>query len=185
MPPAPAGVGGFRLVRGGRYTFFMLPETLAREIIASHQQRPRNRGELPGAAWHALDNPGCGDTLTVWLRDGPGGLELRFSGQGCAISQASASLMTVALKGHTPQQARRLSERFRAMVMGGTPPQPDDPKPGDLQLGDLQALSGVSRLHARRRCALLAWRALEALLDGQQNGPAATEAGRSSGMSPG
>lgn len=146
-----------------RYTGAMLPETVAREIIASHQQRPRNRGELPGALQRSLDNPGCGDRVTVWARlDGDTIAELRFEGRGCAISQASASLMTAALQGRSRQEAAALGAHFRGMVMGEASPDP--------ALGDLQALSGVSRLHARRRCALLAWNALDGLLAGEERG---------------
>jgi len=139
----------------------MLPETVAREIIASHQQRPRNRGELAGMPFATLENPSCGDRVTVWLRlEGGVIADLRFEGKGCAISQSSASLMTVALKGRTPAEARTLADTFQGMVMG-------DSVSGDHSedaLGDLQALRGVSRLHARRKCALLPWRTLNDLL---------------------
>lgn len=139
----------------------MLPETVAREIIASHQQRPRNRGELVGVPFVTLENPGCGDRVTVWLRlEGGVIAEIRFEGKGCAISQSSASLMTVALEGRTPVEARALAATFQSMVMG-------EDTSGDRPeetLGDLQALRGVSRLHARRKCALLPWRALGDLL---------------------
>ena len=137
----------------------MLPESVAREIIASHQQRPRNRGELVGAPFITLENPTCGDRVTVWVRlEGNTIADLHSDGKGCAISQSSASLMTVALKGKALAEAQALAARFRRMVMG-------EAAPGDgLHLGDLTALSGVSRLHARRKCALLPWRALEGLL---------------------
>ena len=136
----------------------MLPETVAREIIASHQQRPRNRGELVGAPFVTLENQGCGDRVTVWAAlEGGTVTDLHFDGKGCAISQSSASMMTLALKGRTLAEARALATRFRQMVMGETAPDP--------QLGDLQALSGVSRLHARRKCALLPWKALNELLE--------------------
>ncbi|GAA5533568.1 Fe-S cluster assembly sulfur transfer protein SufU [Deinococcus aluminii] len=135
----------------------MLPETLARQIISDHGQHPRGQGEIAGAPHAALDNPGCGDQVTVWARVEGGRLaELRFTGRGCAISQASASLMTLALTGKPLAEVRALTTRYRAMVMGEAPPDP--------ALGDLVALSGVSRLHARRKCALLAWQALEAAL---------------------
>ena len=139
----------------------MLPEAVAREIIASHQQRPRNRGELTGVPFITLENPGCGDRVTVWAQVDQGVISgLQFDGKGCAISQSSASLMTVALKGRTSEEARQLSASFQRMVMGeGTPA---------AELGDLQALSGVSRLHARRKCALLPWKALGALLEAEQ-----------------
>ena len=138
----------------------MLPESVAREIIASHQQRPRNRGELPGAPFITLENPACGDRVTVWARlEGEVIADLHADGKGCAISQSSASLMTVALKGRTLAEAQALAASFRQLVMGEAAP--DDL---NLRLGDLMALSGVSRLHARRKCALLPWRALEGLL---------------------
>lgn len=137
----------------------MLPEALARQIIMDHSQHPRSRGEIAGAPHATLDNPGCGDQVTVWARvEGGRLLEVRFTGRGCAISQASASLMTQALAGKALEEARALAARYRAMVMGEAPPDP--------ALGDLVALWGVSRLHARRKCALLAWRALEAALAG-------------------
>jgi nitrogen fixation NifU-like protein len=142
----------------------VLPDALSRQIIADHQRRPRHTGALDGVAGVTLDNPGCGDQVTVWadVQDGRIG-HLTFSGKGCAISQSSASLMTVALTGRTVPEARALAGQFRAMVMGE--------EPGDPQLGDLLALAGVSRLHARRRCALLAWRALEQTL-GDSSDPA-------------
>lgn len=139
----------------------MLPESVAREIIASHQQRPRNRGELVGAPFITLENPSCGDRVTVWVRlENDTIADLHSDGKGCAISQSSASLMTVALKGRTRTEARALAAIFREMVMGEAASGRADP-----QLGDLRALSGVSRLHARRKCALLPWRALEGLLN--------------------
>jgi nitrogen fixation protein NifU and related proteins len=136
----------------------MLPETLAREIIASHQQRPRNQGELVGVPFASLENPSCGDKVSVWLLlEGDVVADLHFDGKGCAISQASASLMTVTLKGKTLEEARHLAASFRGMVLGELAPA--------AELGDLTALSGVSRLHARRKCALLAWNALLDLLN--------------------
>lgn len=137
----------------------MLPEALARQIITDHGRHPRGKGEIEGAPHAALDNPGCGDQVTVWVRVEAGRVaEVRFTGRGCAISQASASLMTGALRGKSLDEARALATRYRAMVMGEGPPDPG--------LGDLVALAGVSRLHARRKCALLAWNALETALGG-------------------
>lgn len=135
----------------------MLPETVARQIIADHHRRPRHTGPLDGVTGVTVDNPGCGDQVTVWADVQTGRVaRVQFSGKGCAISQSSASLMTVALTGKTVEEARALAEQFQAMVMGETGPDP--------QLGELQALSGVSRLHARRKCALLPWRALQQTL---------------------
>ena len=134
-----------------------LPEAVAKQIIADHQRRPRHTGPLEGVEGITLDNPGCGDQVTVWA-DVQGGriAGLAFSGKGCAISQSSASLMTVALTGKTLPEAQALTGQFRAMVMGDAEGTPD--------LGDLLALAGVSRLHARRKCALLPWQALEQTL---------------------
>ena len=138
----------------------LLPETLAREIITSHHKRPRHLGSQPGEPHAALTNPGCGDQVTVWAAQTGGVLHLTFEGQGCAISQASASLMTGLLNGKTPQEAQELAGQFRAMVVQGAAPADE--------LGDLAALAGVSKLHARRKCALLAWNALDAALAGQE-----------------
>ncbi|WP_102128314.1 Fe-S cluster assembly sulfur transfer protein SufU [Deinococcus planocerae] len=135
----------------------MLPETVARQILSDHERRPRGRGEIAGAPHAALDNPGCGDQVTVWVQVEGGRLTgVSFTGRGCTISQSSASLLTQSVRGKTLEEVHTLSASYRAMVMGEAPPDP--------ALGDLVALAGVSRLHARRKCALLAWNALEAAL---------------------
>lgn len=147
----------------------MALEDLYREIITSHHKHPRHWGELPGAPHARRDNPSCGDAVDVWARVEGGRLaDLTFTGKGCAVSQASASLMTVALRGKTLSEARDLAGRFRAMVLGEAPPAP--------ALGDLVALGGVSKLHARRKCALLAWQALDDALDDACNGASAAQA---------
>ena len=133
-----------------------LPESLAREIISSHQRRPRHVGAQPDAPHAERANPGCGDQITVWVRLDAGQLRLSFEGSGCAISQASASLMAERLGGLTRPEAAAVAAQFRAMVQGAPPAD---------TLGDLAALSGVSKLLARRRCALLAWDALQDVLD--------------------
>ncbi|WP_425145677.1 Fe-S cluster assembly sulfur transfer protein SufU [Deinococcus sp.] len=138
----------------------MLPEALARELIAAHFKRPHHAHALPDAASAHLENPSCGDQVTVWVRLQGETLELSFEGKGCAISQASASMMTDLLRGQTRQRAGELSAAFRAMIMAQAPP--------SAELGELQALAGVSRLHARRKCALLAWRALDQALGGSE-----------------
>ncbi|WP_027482425.1 Fe-S cluster assembly sulfur transfer protein SufU [Deinococcus pimensis] len=130
-------------------------EDLYREVITSHQKHPRHHGELEGAPSARRDNASCGDHVRVWVRlDGDRLADVTFTGRGCAISQASASMMTAALRGLDLEGARSVTARFRAMVMGEAPPDPE-------VLGDLVALSGVSKLHARRKCALLAWQTLE------------------------
>ncbi|QFP76613.1 Fe-S cluster assembly sulfur transfer protein SufU [Deinococcus sp. AJ005] len=137
----------------------MLPDAISRQIIDDHARRPRHVGELPGIAGVSRDNPGCGDQLTVWADVQDGQIsQLSFRGRGCAISQSAASLMTVALTGKTLAEARQVAAAYQAMVMG-------EAEPG-ASLGDLQALAGVSKLHARRKCALLAWDALAEALDG-------------------
>ena len=95
----------------------LLPETVAKQIIADHQRRPRHTGPLDGVDGVTLDNPGCGDRVTVWA-DLQGGriAGLTFSGKGCAISQSSASLMTVTLTGKTLPEAQALAEIGRAHV---------------------------------------------------------------------
>ncbi len=136
----------------------MLPEALARQIIDDHARRPRHTGELPGVPGVSRENPGCGDRVTVWAAVQDGRLTaVHFSGRGCAISQAGASLMTVALNGQPLERAREVAAAYRRMILGEGEPDP--------ALGDLLALAGVSRLHARRRCALLAWDALEDALN--------------------
>ena len=142
-------------------------EDLYRALITSHQKHPRHHGELEGAPSARRDNASCGDHVRVWVRlDGNRLADVTFTGKGCAISQASASMMTEALRGRDVAGARELAARFRAMVMGQDSP---DPK----LLGDLVALSGVARLHARRRCALLAWQTLEDALAGAGSAPPA------------
>ncbi|MFK7603082.1 Fe-S cluster assembly sulfur transfer protein SufU [Deinococcus sp. SM5_A1] len=136
----------------------MLLEAISRQIIDDHARRPRHVGELPGIVGVSRDNPGCGDQLTVWADVQEGRIaRLTFQGRGCAISQSAASLMTVTLAGKTLAEAQQVAAVYRSMVMG-------EAEPG-ASLGDLQALAGVSKLHARRKCALLAWDALAEALD--------------------
>ena len=130
-------------------------EALYQELILDHYRSPRNRGELPGAdVTIAHRNPLCGDELTVSLAlDGERVREARFMGRGCAISQAAASMLTGALRGLTIVEARALLARYAAMFTSdasAAASAADDPT-----LGELRALSGVARLPARIRCALL------------------------------
>ncbi len=118
-------------------------------------------GELPDAS-HTADgkNPLCGDQLTVWLRmDGDMIADARFVGSGCAISKASASLMTAAVKGRSRADVDALFERFHRLVLGQ--PGTDDQPP----LGQLVVFSGVSRFPVRVKCASLAWHTLKAALE--------------------
>jgi len=134
---------------------------LYQEVILDHNRRPRNFGPLEDANRDATGhNPLCGDRLTLRLRvEGDRIAEVRFEGQGCAISKASASLMTDSIKGRTLAEATALFEHFHAMVMAppGTPP--DEPR-----LGKLAVLAGVAEFPTRVKCATLAWHTLQAAL---------------------
>lgn len=134
-----------------------LIEQIYKEILLEHQQRPRNHGRLKVHTHSAHgNNPSCGDALDIDLRiEGDLIVELRFLGQGCTISQASASLMTTILTGKTLSEARAIAADFSAMLQTG---QTND------SLGDLNALVGVSKLHTRVKCAMLAWQTLEVAL---------------------
>lgn len=130
---------------------------LYQSVILDHNKRPRNRGKLPTANRVASgDNPTCGDNCTVYLRfDGERIGEISFEGSGCAISQASASLMTTQLKGKTPREAEATFERFAEIVKTGKTPEEFD---------ELAAFAGVHAFPARIKCATLSWHAaLEAL----------------------
>lgn len=133
-------------------------DELYREIILKHYQSPKNFGVLPQATKTAGGmNPSCGDQVEVMVRlEGDTIADIRFQGQGCAISTASASLMTELVKGKKVAEALELSKKFQAMVVEGAPPDP--------ALGDLLALQGVAKLPARAKCATLAWHALEEAL---------------------
>lgn len=152
-------------------------EELYREVILDHYKSPRNKGPLAEAdASVHLHNPLCGDEITLALVvEGDIIREARFTGQGCSISQASASMLTEAVKGRTVSEARDMIDRFTRMVRGELAPEAAD-------LGDLEALSGVSRFPVRVKCALLAWEALDkdlAQLEGQGGGAGGTASARS------
>jgi len=132
-----------------------LLDELYKEIILRHYKSPHNYGPLETANVRVMgDNPSCGDQIELQVEtDGEHIANLRFRGQGCAISQASASLMTDLVKGKTWAEALELKSKFKSMIVDGTPPVPE--------LGDLAALSGVHKLAARVKCATLAWNTLE------------------------
>jgi len=143
-------------------------EELYQEVILDHSRRPRNFGELPDASVvvHG-DNPSCGDEIHLGVRFGREGAleEIKFNGQGCAISQASASMMTGKLKGKSRAEATELVRAFQQLVTDGH----DDTA---VKLGDLRLLEGVRKFPQRVKCAMLAWRAVEQALE--QNAGAAT-----------
>jgi len=137
---------------------------LYQEVIFDHNRNPRNFGK-PAQFDRSSEgfNPLCGDRLTLYLTFGPDGRvsQASFEGQGCAISTASASLMTESLKGKTEDEAEALFRQFHGMVMGV----------GDVDpatLGKLQVLGGVREFPARVKCATLAWHTLHAALHGEQ-----------------
>ena len=143
---------------------------LYQEIILDHNKRPRNYREMPACTCSAEGhNPLCGDEVKVFVEvEGDKLSDVAFQGQGCAISRASASLMTGKTKGRTPEEARSLSGLVRDMLLG---PEADPPR----ELGDLAALSGVRKFPARIKCAMLPWHTLEAALGGRST--ATTEPG--------
>ena len=136
---------------------------LYQELILDHYRRPRNKGTLENADASAeMKNPLCGDEITLHVAFSPNGVgDLRFSGRGCSISQASASMMTQLVKGKDVSEINALRHRFREMMLG------DATALTDEKLGSLRALSGVARFPARVKCALLAWNALESALAGR------------------
>ena len=129
---------------------------LYQELLLDHFRRPRNRGKLEQAdVTIAKKNPLCGDVIELELAfDGDTVRDLKFTGEGCAISQASASMMTQLLKGKTTAEVEQLAQRFTQMIHG------DEAAAHDKSLGDLRALAGVAKLPVRVKCALLAWGAL-------------------------
>ncbi|WP_419922466.1 Fe-S cluster assembly sulfur transfer protein SufU [Candidatus Poriferisodalis sp.] len=161
-------------------------EDLYREIILDHYRNPRNRGELesPPALRSEGFNPLCGDEVVLTFElDGDTVVDLRVGGQGCSISQASASMMSAAVIGKSASEIRGLTRSFKAMMsiheesIGGDGGEDqDDPlDPGSavgnsagarvLKLGDLEALRGVVKFPVRIKCATLGWNALASGLD--------------------
>ena len=139
-------------------------EDLYREIILDHYRTPRNRGELPPPARHAEGhNPLCGDEITVYLDiDGDVVNDVKVNGQGCSISQSSASMMSAAIKGRSVAEVRALVRKFKGMM--SIEIEGDDPTV-DVPLGDLEALQGVVKFPVRIKCATLAWNTLLEALD--------------------
>jgi len=141
-------------------------EDLYREIILDHYRSPRNRGELPTppAVVAQGHNPLCGDEITVFLQLDDGAVtDVRVGGQGCSISQSSASMMSQAIKGRDVDEVRALVRRFKGMmsIEDAEPGDNGDSRPGDeVALGDLEALQGVVKFPVRIKCATLAWNTL-------------------------
>ena len=150
-------------------------EDLYREIILDHYRNPRNRGELPVPPAHRAEgfNPLCGDEVQVYLDVEDGTVsDVRVSGQGCSISQSSASMMSQAVKGKSVDDARQLVRAFKAMMSIHEHELDGDDEDGDgdgslreVKLGDLEALRGVVKFPVRIKCATLAWNTLQQGLD--------------------
>lgn len=135
--------------------------TLYQEVILDHYRRPRNTGALEGTTHTiTMNNPLCGDVIELRLRIEDGRIsQARFMGRGCAISQASASMMTSRLEDRTLDGAKALALKFTQLLQG------EKSLLGDTDLGDLRALAGVSKFPVRIKCALLGWNCLEELVD--------------------
>ena len=153
-----------------------MADNLYREIILDHYRNPRNRGELETPPAHRAEgfNPLCGDEIVVFLNVDDGTIEdIRIGGQGCSISQSSASMMSAAVKGKTLDEARALIRAFKAMMSihersldGASPESAAEPEPvADMKLGDLEALQGVVKFPVRIKCATLSWNTLAQALD--------------------
>lgn len=133
-------------------------ENLYRQVILDHSSHPRNFGELADANGSIeLNNPTCGDVIQLHVRlVGDRIEEAKFSGHGCSISTASASMMTEQVKGKTVAEAKQMIEEFLLLVQGVVPEH--------SHLGDAEVLGGVSKFPARIKCATLSWKALERIL---------------------
>ena len=146
---------------------------LYQSVILDHSRKPRNFGELHGEGCVHVhgDNPSCGDEIDVFVKlTGDGAVEdIKFSGQGCAISQASASMMTKKIKGRPRAEAAKIASVFRGVVTGENR-QVDE----EEALGELTLLEGVQHFPQRVKCAMLAWRALEQAIS-EKEGNVTTE----------
>jgi len=156
-------------------------EDLYREIILDHYRNPRNRGDLPSPPALRMEgfNPLCGDEVVLYVdvEDGDRVTDIRISGQGCSISQSSASMMSAAVKGRTAAEARGLIRAFKAMMSihehrldgdGREVAEVVAPDP-EIKLGDLEALRGVVKFPVRIKCATLSWNTLAQALDEAQS----------------
>jgi nitrogen fixation NifU-like protein len=146
-------------------------DDLYQDVILEHSKAPRNFRLLPSANHKAEGfNPLCGDHFTVYVTlEGDCIRDISFEGSGCAISKASASMMTQSVKGKTRAEAEQLFERFHKLVTGRAAANGDD-----AELGKLMVFSGVSEFPVRVKCATLAWHTLHAALEGSQ-APVSTE----------
>jgi nitrogen fixation protein NifU and related proteins len=139
---------------------------LYQDVILEHSKAPRNYREQPAADHKAEGfNPLCGDHFTIFVKlDGDKIQDISFQGTGCAISKASASMMTQTLKGKTKAEAEQLFTRFHDLVTGHE----ENSANTGTELGKLEVFSGVSEFPVRVKCATLAWHTLNAALEGKQ-----------------
>ncbi|MFL6203916.1 MAG: Fe-S cluster assembly sulfur transfer protein SufU [Acidimicrobiales bacterium] len=149
-------------------------EDLYREIILDHYRSPRNRGELetPPATRVEGFNPLCGDEIVLYVDVQDGTVaDIRIGGQGCSISQSSASMMSAAVKGKTLDEVQKLTRAFKGMMsiheqsLDGDGTEPSEAVDADVKLGDLEALRGVVKFPVRIKCATLSWNTLQQALD--------------------
>lgn len=131
---------------------------LYQQVILEHNRKPRNYNDLPGHnRYQEGYNPLCGDHLHIYAKVEDDKVEeVAFQGEGCAISKAAGSMMTVAVKGKSVEEAQKMSEQFQQMVKGEL-----DPEKDDNVLGRLKIFSGIWKFPTRVKCALLAWHALD------------------------
>ncbi len=139
----------------------MALDEIYKEVILDHYKNPRNKRELRGANRSCTrNNPLCGDEITVYVAERDGQIaEIAFTGQGCSISQSSASMMTAALSGQSVDDAETMIKEFRAMMAG-------DAEPDEDEFGELVALKGVVKYPIRVKCAVLAWDIVQEALQG-------------------
>ena len=139
----------------------MALDDIYKEVILDHYKDPRNKREMPEAERScSRNNPLCGDEITVFVHEEGGKIaDVSFTGQGCSISQSSASMMTEAVVGRSLEEAEALIREFRGMMAGEVDPTEDE-------LGDLVALKGVVKYPIRIKCAVLAWDVLQEALGG-------------------
>lgn len=147
-----------------------MTDALYQELILDHNRKPKNFRVMEQADREVVGhNPLCGDQLTLWLKmDGDTIADVSFQGQGCAISKASASMMTTNVKGKTREEAEVLFEKFHALVTGKMD------EAHQKEMGSLRAFGGVSKFPLRVKCASLAWHTLHSALAGDDE-PVSTE----------
>jgi len=131
-------------------------DQLYRSVIMDHYKKPRNKGQIDGSnVTIDMNNPTCGDRIRLTLQvDDNVVTDAKFEGEGCSISMSSASMMTQLIKGKSTEEALSFAQIFSNMMLG-------EELEDDIDLGDIEALSGVAQFPARIKCATLAWKALE------------------------